>query len=307
MSEIEIDTSRKVRYNSVQPLIILSNSNKVFNTTNDKFKWQLTIDFIMIVGKYFESDDDFINLMKVCKKYEELVLMYKFNPISDPYMFENIQTQHFYNRNDIWFKVPGLSKYIYWDPPYYITRNKANDTVFKDSSMNKVLWYLPNLEEWSESRFKEIVYDSSYSKVETLDKVIYGKSKLYFISIDSNNNIFGHYHPSKIIKGINRDQSIYMFSLRSSERVSPEIYYSSPRSNVFTEVYSHTYILYCGNYNESGYRLSDYTSSNSCIGRDVHCSFIGCNEFTFTGKYSLIDTDGSVLFSLKRLIVIEMK
>ena len=60
MSEIEIDTSRKVRDNSVQPLIILSNSNKVFNITNDKFKWQLTVDFIMIVGKYFESDNDFI-------------------------------------------------------------------------------------------------------------------------------------------------------------------------------------------------------------------------------------------------------
>ena len=46
-------------------------------------KWKLTVDFIMIVGKYVETNNDFINIMKVFKKYKELVLMYKFNPISD--------------------------------------------------------------------------------------------------------------------------------------------------------------------------------------------------------------------------------
>ena len=39
--------------------------------------------------------------MKVCKKYNELVLMYKFNPISYILLFENIQTQHFYNRENV--------------------------------------------------------------------------------------------------------------------------------------------------------------------------------------------------------------
>ena len=51
----------------------------------------------MIIGKYFKSNADYINIMKVCKKYKELVLMYKFNPISDISLFKNIQTQHFYN------------------------------------------------------------------------------------------------------------------------------------------------------------------------------------------------------------------
>ena len=37
----------------------------------------------------------------VCKRYEQLVLMYKFNPISDISLFENIQTQHFYKTEDI--------------------------------------------------------------------------------------------------------------------------------------------------------------------------------------------------------------
>ena len=66
--------------------------------TEDKHKYELTVDFIMIVGKYFRSSNDFINVMKVCKKYKELVLMYKFNPISDISLFENIQTQHFYHK-----------------------------------------------------------------------------------------------------------------------------------------------------------------------------------------------------------------
>ena len=67
----------------------------------DKYKWQLTVDFIMIVGKYFKSNKDFINVMKVCKKYKELVLMYKFNPISDISLFENIQTLHFYKGEQV--------------------------------------------------------------------------------------------------------------------------------------------------------------------------------------------------------------
>ena len=79
-----------------------------------KEKWQITIDFIMIVGKYFKSSNDFINVMKVCKKYEELVLMYKFNPISDISLFENIQTQHFYNKEDVKNKKDGLFQYINW-------------------------------------------------------------------------------------------------------------------------------------------------------------------------------------------------
>ncbi len=37
----------------------------------------------MIVGMYLESNSDYITIMKICKKYEELVLMYKFYLIND--------------------------------------------------------------------------------------------------------------------------------------------------------------------------------------------------------------------------------
>ena len=54
-----------------------------------KSKWRITNDYMMIIGKYFKSNEDYINVMKVNKKYEQLVLMYKFNPIGDISLFQN--------------------------------------------------------------------------------------------------------------------------------------------------------------------------------------------------------------------------
>ena len=47
-----------------------------------KDKWEITIYEMTIIGKYFKSNNDFINIMKVNKKYKELVAMYHFNPIN---------------------------------------------------------------------------------------------------------------------------------------------------------------------------------------------------------------------------------
>ena len=46
--------------------------------------------------------------MEVNKKYQRIVLMYKFNPISDIYLFENIQTQHFYKKEEIKHKKDAI-------------------------------------------------------------------------------------------------------------------------------------------------------------------------------------------------------
>ena len=48
-----------------------------------KEKWEMTIDVMMIVGKYLESNNDYINLMKMCKRYHDLVDMYHYNLIGD--------------------------------------------------------------------------------------------------------------------------------------------------------------------------------------------------------------------------------
>ena len=73
---------------------------------------EITIDFLMIIGKYFRSSEDFINAMKICKKYYDLAGMYKFNPISDTTLFENIETQYFYRNDDFDAVIPGLFKYV---------------------------------------------------------------------------------------------------------------------------------------------------------------------------------------------------
>ena len=118
--------------------------------TEDKSKYELTIDFIMIVGKYFESSNDFINAMKVCKIYQELVLMNKFSPISDIILFDNIQTQHFYNKEDVNNEKDGLYQYIYWFNDGNLMKNKKDNEIFKSINAYK---YITNnisiLEEWS--------------------------------------------------------------------------------------------------------------------------------------------------------------
>ena len=44
-----------------------------------------------IIAKYFEEKVDYINVMKVSKRYHDLVKMYHFNPIQDYSLFENIE------------------------------------------------------------------------------------------------------------------------------------------------------------------------------------------------------------------------
>ena len=47
---------------------------------------------IFIVSKYLETPNDYINLMKVCKKYNDIILMFHYNPINEYWLFENIAT-----------------------------------------------------------------------------------------------------------------------------------------------------------------------------------------------------------------------
>ena len=45
---------------------------------SNKSKWEITIDAMMIIGKYFETENDFINVMKTAKRYHDLTQMYHF-------------------------------------------------------------------------------------------------------------------------------------------------------------------------------------------------------------------------------------
>ena len=69
---------------------------------------------MMIICKYMESPKDYINVVRLNKKFKELIEMYLFNPISDWKMFRNMQTQHFYKKSDFDHVNPGMYRYIYW-------------------------------------------------------------------------------------------------------------------------------------------------------------------------------------------------
>ena len=75
-----------------------------------KEKWAITLDSIMIIGKYLMSNQDYINVMKVSKKYHDLTQMYHFNPMSDYSLFENMETQHFYSKQKEPKKQSFMSK-----------------------------------------------------------------------------------------------------------------------------------------------------------------------------------------------------
>ena len=75
-------------------------------------KWKITIDSMLIIGKYFKENEDYINVMKVCKKYLDLVKMYHFNPINECELFENMESQYLYSEGDK--KKEEMYQYVYW-------------------------------------------------------------------------------------------------------------------------------------------------------------------------------------------------
>lgn len=110
----------------------INNENNSEVEKDDNFR--LTIDFMMIIGKYFENSKDFVNIMKVNKQYQELASMYHFNPISDTDLFENLETQHFYNESDLNHLLKNKFQYINWTDKFL-----SNDT--KLDNRNKLIYY----------------------------------------------------------------------------------------------------------------------------------------------------------------------
>ena len=119
------------------------NDNSLFGKESNDFKIdnknELTLDYMMIIGKYFKSGYDFINVMKLSKRYQDLVSMYHFNPISDTSLFENLETQHFYKNDDLNQILPNKFQYINWTRKYLNNEtriNKDNKTLiyFEDYS-----------------------------------------------------------------------------------------------------------------------------------------------------------------------------
>ena len=100
------------------------------NQSEQSDKTNLTIDLMMIVGKYFENAADYINVMKLSHRYKYLNKMYRYNPIPDASLFPLIQTQHFYTESDMKNKIKGLFCYVFW--------YKVNQVKFFNKNSNEI-------------------------------------------------------------------------------------------------------------------------------------------------------------------------
>lgn len=112
----------------------------------------MDIHSILIVSKYLMSESDYINLIKVSRKYKDLLMFFRYNPISDTTLFPMIQTQHFYKREDIINKISDMVHYIHW---YEVDQNewmkRSHLDVYK-----QVTLYNHGVSWWSYHPFGEI-------------------------------------------------------------------------------------------------------------------------------------------------------
>ena len=68
----------------------------------NKQKKQLDSYSLLIVSKYFQYKEDYLNVIQVCKKFEETLDKFRYNPIpvNSFTLFPLIQTQYLYHKND---------------------------------------------------------------------------------------------------------------------------------------------------------------------------------------------------------------
>ena len=224
----------------------IQDNNRDIDFKDNKRKFELTIDYMMIIGKYYDNPQDFINTMKANKKYKDLVSMYHFNPISEVDLFENVETQHFYNKNDIKLEKDNLYQYIYWFKDKDLERNKKQNQIFKDRDLNYITSIYKLLENWSEKEYKSIVFDSYYDYdygnenndfsyffkdiksneiKEKLNNIAKNLNNLYFIIIDNNNNIFGFFQRKKLDL-MGNSSAEFIFSLRNEDKKPPKKFIS---------------------------------------------------------------------------------
>ena len=70
---------------------------------------------ILIVAKYLQQPEDYINLICVCKNYKKTLKKFRYNPIAVPStkLFPLMQTQYIYNDSETKTEDVELYKFCY--------------------------------------------------------------------------------------------------------------------------------------------------------------------------------------------------
>ena len=121
-------------------------------------------------------------------------------------------------------------------------------------------------------------------------------NQLYFIIIDSNDNVFGHYHPSVIdkIDDYIYDSNMFIFTLNNNGR-SEIKKFDRKGGNASTRIYNDNDYYGCG------YDIRQIDINRSRIYKSIEDCYSGIEKTTLTGNYY------PTCFTTKRIIVIQMK
>ena len=160
---------------------------------------------------------------------------------------------------------------------------------------------IPKLEEWCGKKYSSVLYDSDIDGKDSsiFRKKIMNHNQLYFIAIDSNDNVFGHYHPGVIdkINDFIYDNNIFIFTLNSNGRSGIKKF-NRKDGNTYTNIYSDNNYYGCGG---CGYYIYQIDTNLSCISNVIVDYFEGIETTTLTGNC------WPDYFTTKRVIIIEMK
>ena len=145
------------------------------------------------------------------------------------------------------------------------------------------------------------MYESEIDSKETstIKSIVIKNEHLYFIVIDSNDNVFGHYHPS-IIDRISNDNfsNIFIFTLNSNGRCEIKKFNRKGGDITYTCIWNSNDYYRCGPY---GYAIRKIDTNNSFIDSSIEDYFSGIEKTILTGNYY------PNYFTTKRIIVIQMK
>ena len=171
---------------------------------------------------------------------------------------------------------------------------------------------MPNtllLEMWSHCDYDKVLYDS---EVDGKDGAVFRNKilrhdHLYFIVIDSNCNVFGHYHPSSLKEGSNYDDKVFMFSLRNCEGEGPRKF--KPKTNgICTTIYRgnrENYQFYSSGYivnKIDGYCVNTLNPADGVMTNisNVYAN-VRCSDFLVIKQFK------KIRFMPQRLVVIQMQ
>ena len=95
----------------------------------------LEANYMVVIGRYFSESNDFINVVKLCRKYKNFLESFRYNPISDPSLFPNMIYQNYWKSGDVKYKINGMKAYIHW---YSVSITTVDGSNPNDNANNDI-------------------------------------------------------------------------------------------------------------------------------------------------------------------------